>query len=137
MTPRHLNTSRQSLFHSPPIPLPLSLSLCFLMLILKFHIPLPVHAQLKQPQKSVASVTAANEAIKYQQDFKGLAMRECYKGERKSKGVGEREGTPSSKPSKKSKRNCHTKRKTKGGIAMKSRAKDERQSVCECVCGDV
>lgn len=46
------------------------------MLILKFHIPLPVHAQLKQPQKSVASVTAANEAIKYQQDFKGLAMRE-------------------------------------------------------------
>lgn len=54
------------------------------MLILKFHIPLPVvHAQLKQPQKSVASVTAANEAIKYQQDFKGLAMRECYKGKRK------------------------------------------------------
>lgn len=65
----------------------------YLMLILKFHIPLPVHAQLKQPQKSVASVTAANEAIKYQQDFKGLAMRECYTREKRKFPEQEEEGS--------------------------------------------
>lgn len=105
------------------------------MLILKFHIPLPVHAQLKQPQKSVASVTAANEAIKYQQDFKGLAMRECYKGERKLRGVGERERGNTKQQAKQ-----EIQKKLPHEAKNKRRHCNEKQGegrTTKCVCGDV